>query len=212
MASPAIRHMGTIGGNIGNASPAGDTLPVLYVYDCKIVLESLREVRTVPIEDFITGPGMTVRRENEVIREIILCDLEYKDFYYEKVGPRRSDAISKLSFIGLYDRNEKGLITDIRLALGSVYETVVRDRELERQLTEAIKKEEARPKTDRIIGVNQDIRSSIVSIISENSIKEVLTVYEQLIQPIDDQRSMAKYRKKCSMNLLKSFVQMIGGK
>ena len=203
MASPGIRHVGTIGGNIGNASPAGDSLPILYVYDTIVVLESINGLRHIPIEEFIVGPGKTRRESNEIIKEIIVKDLDYKGFYYEKVGGRRSDAISKLSFIGLYSRDASGILVDIRIAFGSVYKTVVRNKDLEKQLINAIAHEETR---------DDDIMlSAMVSIISDHSISECIEKYKDIIHPIDDQRSNAKYRKACSISLLKSFINMIGG-
>lgn len=203
MASPGIRHVGTIGGNIGNASPAGDSLPILYIYDTVIVLESIEGTRQVPIEDFIVGPGQTTRKPNELIKEIILTKLDYKGFYYEKVGGRRSDAISKLSFVGIYQRDSAGIITDVRLAFGAVYKCIVRNRDLELKLIQAINQEELRHDGRPL--------SHMVSIISENAISSCISGYSDLIKPIDDQRSNAKYRKSCSINLLKSFINMIGG-
>jgi CO/xanthine dehydrogenase FAD-binding subunit len=204
MASPAIRHVATIGGNIGNASPAGDTLTILYVYNTIVVLESVDGLRKVPIDEYIIGPGQTTKRDNELIKEIIMKDVDYKGFYYEKVGGRRSDAISKLSFIGLYSRDEQGIINDIRIAFGSVFKTVVRSRTLEKKLIKAVNEEEAKLlKNERL--------SRIIDLISEYSIQTVIDKYDKRIVPIDDQRSNAKYRKACSISLLKSFLNMIGG-
>jgi len=190
MASPGIRHVGTLGGNIGNASPAGDTLPVLYVYNALIVLESLKGVREVPIQDFIVGPGKTLRRSHEIIKEVILEALDYTGFYYEKVGGRRSDAISKVSFIGIYKNetqrnypNQLSKIQDIRCAFGAVYKTVLRDKNLEEQLLYSV---------------------------NENK-GDYISMCEEVLRPIDDQRSTAYYRKQCAINLLKSFVQGMGG-
>lgn len=190
MASPAIRHIGTLGGNIGNASPAGDTLPILYVYNAKIVLESKKGRREVAISDFIEGPGRIIKRSDELIVEIVLEDLNYSGFYYEKVGGRRSDAISKVSFIGLYVEEPKtnylqqtNKFKDIRCAFGAVYKTVLRDKNLEEQLLYTMNEGKG----------------------------DFLTLCDDVLKPIDDQRSTAKYRKKCSINLLKSFVQEMGG-
>jgi len=190
MASPAIRHVGTLGGNIGNASPAGDTLPILYVYNAIIVLESIKGIREVPIQDFIVGPGKTLRRSHEIIKEVILEALDYSGFFYEKVGGRRSDAISKVSFIGLYINetprnypNQMGKVQDIRCAFGAVYKTVLRDKNLEEQLLYSV---------------------------NENK-GDYISMCEEVLKPIDDQRSTAHYRKHCAINLLKSFVQGMGG-
>lgn len=204
MASPGIRYVATLGGNIGNASPAGDTLPILYVYDAVITLRSSEGSRLVPIDEFIIGPGKTTRMKEELIQEILLKPLDYEGFYYEKVGGRRSDAISKLSFIGMYNRDKQGEVCDVRLALGAVYKTVVRNRELEQKLIQYSRQEERRD-LDKIV------RSHMISIITDHSLEDILKAYESIILPIDDQRSNAKYRKLCAMNLVKSFIKMIGG-
>ncbi|WP_406541534.1 FAD binding domain-containing protein [Clostridium ljungdahlii] len=57
IATPAIRNVGTLGGNICNASPAADMLPLLYALEAQLIIESKTEKRTMPIEDFIVGPG-----------------------------------------------------------------------------------------------------------------------------------------------------------
>ncbi len=204
MASPAIRHVGTIGGNIGNASPAGDTLPILYIYDTLVVLESVEGSREVSICEFITGPGKHIRKSDELIKEIILKDIPVTDFYYEKVGGRRSDAISKISFGATYTKDPDGSLRDIRLAFGAVYKTVVRNRNLEKELMEALNNR-------KNMGQTLPGKSSVISAIHDKAVEEVIQAYNLLIQPIDDQRSSAKYRKECAVNLLKSFIQTIGG-
>lgn len=186
MASPGIRHIATIGGNIGNASPAGDTLPVLYLLDAKIVLDGKDSERMVPIEEFITGPGSTDLRKGELIREIILNDVEFDEIYYEKIGGRKADAISKLSFAaGASFKNNN--IEDFRVAFGAVAPVIVRRRELEK----------------KAIGKNREELN-----VAAASFKEE---YKSYINPIDDQRSTAVYRKACCVNLLDKFLRILTG-
>ncbi|MBC7958929.1 MAG: FAD binding domain-containing protein [Vallitaleaceae bacterium] len=130
MASPAIRHSGTLGGNIGNASPAGDTLPVLYVLGAQVVLESKVSIRIVPIETFIQGPGKKDLANNEVIKEIIIENAHFDHEVFEKVGGRKSDAISKNSFCGVANCSGTKLV-HLRIAFGAVGPTVIRNREIE---------------------------------------------------------------------------------
>ncbi len=96
MASPQIRNLGTIGGNIGNASPAGDTLPPLFLMDAVIILYSKKGKREIPIEKFFKGPGNTVMKDDEVIHSIIVRNkhLTEKNSGYIKVGQRNALAIS----------------------------------------------------------------------------------------------------------------------
>jgi len=192
MASPAIRHTATLAGNIGNASPAGDSLPVLYILSAEIVLASTKNERVIPISKFILGPGRTAIEPDEMIKEIIIDDVDFTTIYYKKVGGRKADAISKVCFAGcaLRDGNK---ITDIRIAFGAVGPTVVRVEELEAAfLKEA-------PTEDALIEDTSEVVKAT----------ELISQYSSYIKPIDDQRSNAKYRKQIALNLLGDFLKTI---
>jgi len=75
MAAIAIRNMGTIPGNICNASPAGDTVPPLVAYGAEIKLVSKREERTVQVEDFITGVGKTIIKADELVTQVNIPEI-----------------------------------------------------------------------------------------------------------------------------------------
>ncbi len=113
-----IQARGTIGGNIANASPAGDTLPVLAVAGAVVVLASSAGERRVPFTSFYTGYRQTVRRPDELIIAVEIPPLEGAQ-WFRKVGTRAAQAISRLVMAGV-----RGAIP--RLALGSVGPTVVR--------------------------------------------------------------------------------------
>ena len=181
MASPGIRHTATLAGNIGNASPAGDSLPVLYILNAKIVLESIEAERILPIEEFILGPGAKDKKSEEMIREIIIDDVKFDFIMYEKAGGRKSDAISKVSFAGAFT-SSSGMVHDIRIAFGAVGPTIIRMPDYEMQLKKT--------------NVWDLVRMS--DIIQDN--------YEPGIQPINDQRSTAEYRKTCALNILGKFL------
>ncbi|MCK4329190.1 FAD binding domain-containing protein [candidate division WOR-3 bacterium] len=180
-ASPAIRNIGTIGGNICNASPAGDTLPVLYAVNASVVLKNMNGIREVPIEQFIKGVGKTVLQDDELLKEIIIPIKSFDIIYYRKIGTRKANALSKISFLGLA-KMKNGLIEDIRISFGAVAPTVVGSREIEDRLKGKTKK---------------DIKQIIPEICSQ---------YSTLLKPIDDQRSNAYYRKTVSLRLLKHFL------
>ncbi|MCK5761743.1 MAG: FAD binding domain-containing protein, partial [Candidatus Izimaplasma sp.] len=181
MASPAIRNMATIGGNIGNASPAGDSLPVFYVLNALVVLKSVESVREVPIEELITGPGRKAMQKNEMIVEIKVPINGFTATSFNKVGGRKADAISKISFAGV-TKIKNNLVQDFRVAFGAVGPTVVRKTNLEAN----------------IIGLTvEDLKLNI---------QEILNEYSEYIRPIDDQRSNKEYRKTVAVNLLKSFI------
>ena len=119
MASPAIRNVATIGGNICNASPAGDILPLLYALDAVLVIESFSGTRKIEIKDFILGPGKKDLKAEELLVEIKIPINNFTSFYYKKVGTRKSTALAKASFIGFYTlENDK--IKDMRMAFGAV--------------------------------------------------------------------------------------------
>ena len=122
-----IQNRGTLGGNIANASPAGDSLPVLAAADATVVLQSAVGERRVPFSGFYTGYRTTVRRPEELIVAIEIPPIEGKQ-YWRKVGTRRAQAISKVMCAGV-----RG--PEVRVALGSVGPTVVRLRRTERVLS-----------------------------------------------------------------------------
>ena len=113
-----IQNRGTIGGNVGNGSPAGDTLPVLAVAEAIVVLRSASEERRVPFNEFYTGYRQNVRRPDELIVAIEIPRVEGRQ-WFRKVGTRAAQAISKIVAAGV--RNGSS-----RFALGSVAPTVVR--------------------------------------------------------------------------------------
>lgn len=184
IASPAIRNMATIAGNIGNASPAGDTLPILYVLDAKVHIISKHVNRILNISDVILGPRKTVLNKEDIIKEIIIPKASFTHTEFKKVGGRKADAISKLSFTGAVSMQDD-IITDFRVAFGAVGPTMVRVKELEQG----------------IIGkTTHDVQKELTQIID---------LYDPFITPIDDQRSNQEYRKKVSLNLLRDFIQSL---
>jgi xanthine dehydrogenase small subunit len=162
-----IQNRGTIGGNIANASPAGDTLPVLAVVDATIVLRSMAGERRVPCSEFYTGYRKTVMRADELITTIEVPSIEGRQ-WFRKVGTRAAQAISKVVLAGV-----RGAAP--RVAVGSVAPVVVRLRRTEALLA------------------------------SGGSIDEAAQLLEQEIQPIDDVRSTAAYRRRVAANLLRRF-------
>jgi xanthine dehydrogenase small subunit len=112
-----IQNRGTLGGNVANASPAGDTLPVLAAADARIVLRSQSGTRTVPFEDFYTGYRKSVRTPGELIVAIEIPRIEGKQ-WWRKVGTRRAQAISKIMMAAVNG-------PEVLIGVGSVGPTVV---------------------------------------------------------------------------------------
>ena len=99
-----IQNRGTLGGNIANASPAGDTLPVLAAADATVVLRSADGERRVPFDEFYTGYRTTVLRPDELIVAIEIPPRRRKQ-WFRKVGTRRAQAISKIVMAGVRGRD-----------------------------------------------------------------------------------------------------------
>lgn len=116
--SVQIRNRATIGGNICNASPAGDTLPALYAFDAKLLLRNKTGDRTVPIEEFIIGPDKTAIKEKEILLAVILPLSNLKSLFY-KLGLQEAMAISVVNFAIVYEDNK------LTIALGAVAPTII---------------------------------------------------------------------------------------
>jgi len=184
MAGPGIRNVATMAGNIANASPAGDTLPVLYARDAKCIIESVDGNREVAIANLITSPGRTSLKNDELIKEIVIPATSFNFYRYKKVGTRKALALSKLSFVGLANvKND--IITDIRIAFGAVAPTVVRRLELEAGI------------------ISKNIAD--LSVISD----KIVEGYSNFIRPINDQRSSMEYRKEVSLRLFEDFLRSL---
>lgn len=181
IAAPGLRNTATLAGNICNASPAGDSICALYALDAGVKLQSPEAERILPIYQFITGPGKTDLHPDEILTEIIVPHNRSTTHLFKKVGTRRANALSKLSFSGMARISEDRL-DEIRIAIGAVAPTVVRSIELEKRM-----------------------EGRSISEVAEEA-EDILRDYDALVQPIDDQRSTAVYRKRVAMNLVRHFL------
>lgn len=134
--SPQIRNQGTIGGNIGNASPAADTVPALMVLNCRIKVISKRGERWVPVADFFVSPHETILTADELIGEIEVEKLPENTLVsFQRVARRRAMDIAQMSVAVNLFMDEKGdRIREARIAPGSVTPTPVRISEAEKIL------------------------------------------------------------------------------
>jgi xanthine dehydrogenase small subunit len=147
-----IQNRGTLGGNIANGSPAGDTLPVLAAAEALVELRSVEWVRKVPFTDFYTGYRATVRRPDELITAVEIPPVEGRQ-WFRKVGTRAAQSISKVVMAGV--RAERP-----RIALGSVAPTVVRAPRTEEALASGASLAEAQRLLQEEITPIDDIRST----------------------------------------------------
>lgn len=147
-----IHNRGTIGGNVANASPAGDTLPVLAAAEAVVVLRSAAGERRVPFTSFYTGYRTTVRRGRELIVAIDVPPVAGRQ-WFRKVGTRAAQAISKVVMAAV-----RAPVP--RIAIGSVAPTVVRARAAERVLAAGGSIAAAQAALEAEIAPIDDIRST----------------------------------------------------
>ena len=147
-----IQNRGTLGGNIANGSPAGDTLPVLAAADALIELRSADLVRTVPFTAFYTGYRASVGRPDELITAIEFPVIEGEQ-WFRKVGTRAAQSISKVVMAGVRAKRP-------RIAFGSVAPTVVRVPRTEDALAAGASIDQARVILQEEIRPIDDIRST----------------------------------------------------
>ena len=150
---PQIQNRGTIGGNIANASPAGDSLPIFAAVDAVVVLRSAAGDRRVGFNEFYTGYRASVRRADELIVAVEIPAVSGGQ-WFRKVGTRAAQAISKVVIAGVRDGESA------RVALGSVAPTVVRARQTEQALAAGGSIDEAVDVLRREIVPIDDIRST----------------------------------------------------
>jgi xanthine dehydrogenase small subunit len=147
-----IQNRGTIGGNVANASPAGDSLPVLAAVDAIVVLRSVVGERRVPFSEFYTAYRETVRERDELITAVEIPPIDGRQ-WFRKVGTRAAQAISKVVMAAVRAKRP-------RIALGSVGPTVVRVPATEAALEAGASIEDAVQVLEKEIHPIDDVRST----------------------------------------------------
>ncbi|HKH09828.1 MAG TPA: FAD binding domain-containing protein [Rubrobacter sp.] len=125
--SPQIRNRGTVGGNLGTASPAGDALPPLYASEAEVEVMSIDGSRRVPVADFIRGPKQNALADNELISAFYIARAEGPQ-QYSKIGTRNAMVIAVSAF-ALALHPERGRVGT---CIGSAGPTPIRAAEAER--------------------------------------------------------------------------------
>ncbi|MBU2549197.1 MAG: xanthine dehydrogenase family protein subunit M [Proteobacteria bacterium] len=182
LGSPPIRHMGTIGGNVCTASPAGDTLPPLYLLGAEVEIQSVGGNRSLPMRDFILGPGRTALNSGEIVTGIRLDKAAPGCIHhFEKVGPRMALAIAVVSLAALLRVSDENRIESARLAWGSVGPTVVISDEVEAAL--------------------------IGRALTMHTLEGAAVLARRAVRPIDDIRAGADYRRLLAGNLILRLIE-----
>ena len=179
----AIQNRGTLGGNIANASPAGDTFPPLAVYGATVHLVSLNRRRSLPIGAVFAGVKRTHLEPGELIEsiELPLPKEPPTRSYFRKVGTRAAQALSKTVAAGVLWLGREGRVKEMRFALGSMAPTVRRLATAEQFLK------------------GQKLTPPVIDRACEMAAQDVA--------PIDDVRSTAEYRLAVSRNMLREFLE-----
>lgn len=172
--SPQIRNRGTVGGNLGTASPAGDGLPPLYVSDAEVDLASVSGTRSVPVSEFVTGPKRNALRPDELISAFRMPRASGPQ-QYAKVGTRNAMVIAVCSF-GLALHPEEGRIG---ACIGSAGPTPIRASEAERFIEGVIDE-----------GSLWETRGPL----GDAALRRFGEMVEMAARPIDDVRGTAAYR------------------
>ncbi|MFW9905290.1 MAG: FAD binding domain-containing protein [Candidatus Thorarchaeota archaeon] len=179
--SPQIRNRGTLGGNMCHASPAADSLPILYCRNAKIEVQTEAKTTLVPIEEFITGPGFIAIDPYGIVTKIIIPKLPNYIGDYLTLRQRQALSCNVVSVgIEMLQPEKGGEIKDIRIALGAVAPTVVRGT-----------------KTETLLGHK---------ILSQALISEAHNLIQTECIPIDDVRSNKNYRQAMVGVLLLRFL------
>lgn len=183
--SPQIRNRGTIGGNIINASPAGDLLAPLMAYDAQFKLLSVQGEKIVPAEEFFIGPKKTILEPAQLLTRIIL-PLPSERTYgsWIKIGKRKALIIATITLALLVEMAEDNkTIEDVKTCLGSVAPTPIEIKEIR----------------EKMIGKK----------FSELDFNQLGQIVEDKISPIDDIRGTREYRKDVAKNIMINALEEI---
>ena len=181
-----IQNRATIGGNIANASPAGDSLPVLLASDAEIVVGGARGERSIPAADFWVAYRRIALEPDELVLRVRIPLTAGREIRFRKVGTRRAQAISKVVLaVAWREHGRAGGWSDVRLALGSVAPTPIRAA-----ATEAVL-EGSRPTPATADRAAETLASEL--------------------RPIDDVRSTADYRRTVAARVLHRLIREAGG-
>jgi CO/xanthine dehydrogenase FAD-binding subunit len=179
-----IQNRGTIGGNIVNASPAGDTLPILAAFEAQLELGSHRGIRVVSFNEFYTGYRQTILAPDELVVAVRLPKPEPNArLFFQKVGSRQALVISKVVMACKAQLDGEKRLLSIQTGVGSVAPTVIRLRQTEALLQGQILTEE------------------LIESARQSAMQEV--------RPITDVRSTEHYRRMIAGNLLMKFLRLL---
>ncbi len=179
--SPQIRNMGTIGGNIGNASPSADTVVPLYAFEAVVVLIGPDGIRKLPIDQIFVGPKRTILNREMIVKVILPLKEGYRS-QYMRLGTRAALSISKVG-VAVAAKLENKKVVDVHIALGAVAPTVVYAKRAEQAI------------------YGKDL--------NEQTIEQACDAVKHDATPITDIRSTASYRRAMTATLLRRVLHAL---
>jgi CO/xanthine dehydrogenase FAD-binding subunit len=186
MASPPVRSLATLGGNIVNASPGADTACAMLGLDGEVVLKSATGERVVALREFFTGPNTSVIQPNELMTEIHIRPTgKGEGSSYLKIGRRKAMTLAVLNATSRVKLNSNGNCEKVCIAVGAAAPTPLR-------ITKAEKLLSGQPFTDK-------------------AILEAANIASEEIKPIDDVHGTAWYRRKVARVLVEQTLRTAGG-
>jgi len=187
IASHQVRNLATLGGNICNAAPSADSPPILMAYDSEVEIFDGKGTRTMLLEDFFKGPGMTDLKKGEILVRVRIPIPKARTGYaYVKHTVRKSLDIAIVGVATSITMNDNDICSDARIVVGASAPISLRVKNAEKML----------------IGTSlltQDIERAGIAAASE-------------ISPIDDVRGSAEYRREMTIVNLKRAVEIAKGR
>jgi carbon-monoxide dehydrogenase medium subunit len=165
-----IQNLGTVGGNLCNASPAADAAPPLFLLEAVLTLAGSGGERRVPIHEFFLGPRQTVLKADEILKDIFIPKISgRRGATYLKLGRRQAMEIAIVGLgMAIHLNGSDQVVSECRIAMGSVAPTILRARSAEAVLRD------------------REITSELLD--------EVAAVAADAARPISDVRASAEYR------------------
>lgn len=180
MGAVALRNSATIGGNIANASPKGDTPGPLYLLDARVKLRSVSGEREVLVSDFIVKFRTIDLRPDEMITEVIVpySEDDFDYIFWHKVGTRKANAISKITLSQAIRFNDDGTVADYRVSATATGAKTNRSRDVE----------------SLVIGKR----------LTPQLIEDVVAGFDGVISP----RAMPEFRREATRRMIRRFLSV----
>lgn len=190
MASPPIRNIATMGGNVCNAAKVADSIPILFALNATVVLIKTGHERSLAIHEFIQGKYKTRLEQDELLYKIVIPKIETNVYHYKKLGTRKGSILSKLSFFGVANI-EGSELTEFSVSIGALNDLPLQSKEIEK----------------RILAMKRD------DLIREK--EAILMAYKDLMDGQTDKRSTKAYRETTACKFIEAFlleiIEKIGG-